>query len=174
MNSNGRNMVRACMALALAQALALALAACNESDPGLGSDTSTDSLPDVVVSSCDLVTGWSLSVDEGAPGTGTVGGLVTLDSGGTTSSCAGAPCMVVTVISGGGTVSGITQDSTNTASFTYTNADLAPGTEAQLLLRWRVMCTSTSGTNEERTVSLPVKVCSGTTGTLSLVTGTCP
>ena len=157
-------------------ALALALASCNESDPGLQADTGTDGTPDAdaVVSTCALVADWSLGLDQDSTAAGTVSGTATLDSGGTASSCAGPPCLVVTVITGGGTVTGITQESTNVASFTYANADLGPGGEAQLLLRWRVLCTSDSGGNEERTVSLPAKVCSDTAGALSLVEGSCP
>lgn len=166
-------------------ALAMTLSACHESSTSLvtdtgsdtwmdpGSDTAvTDPGVDPTVPSCEDVPDWDLLASETSGGSGTVTVQVDLESAGVTSGCAGSPCLIVTVAAGDGTVSEITQVSASRATFVYSDPGAASGDEAQLLLRWRVLC-SQAGGEEERTVTSPVWICAGTGGDLTVSDTSC-
>ena len=160
----------------IAAIMALSLAwGCQKSEPSLRSDTSTDMSVDVepTVPDCTTVTEWSLSAVDTTSVAGSVGVNVTLDSAGTTSTCAGPPCLIVTELpEGDGTVENVAQVSPSAATFDYVHA-LGAGESAQLLLRWRVLCVE--GTSEEeRTVTANVNVCADSSAVLSVSHEACP
>ncbi len=155
--------------------LALVLSAgCQKSEPTLRSDTSTDTSIDVepTVPDCEVVTEWSLSAVETTAETGSVGVSVSLASAGTTSTCAGPPCLIVTAY-GDGTVESVVQESASAASFRYVDGAMGAGDTAQLLLRWRVLCVF-DGSEEERTVTTNINVCANSSAVLSISTDPCP
>ncbi|MBW2264235.1 MAG: hypothetical protein JRG91_19900, partial [Deltaproteobacteria bacterium] len=96
-----------------------------------------------------------------------------LASAGTTSTCAGPPCLIVTVLSGDGTAENVIQESPSLATFSYVDADMGAGDSAQLLLRWRVLCVEGTG-EEERTVTANVNVCADSSAVLSISHDACP
>ena len=150
------------------------LAGCQKSEPSLRSDTSTDTPADAAptVPDCDVLTEWSLSAVETSSVTGSVDVSVSLASAGTTSMCAGPPCLVVTAY-GDGTVESVIQESPSLASFSYADPALGAGDSAQLLLRWRVLCVM--GTDEEeRTVTANVNVCADSSAIQSISHDACP
>jgi hypothetical protein len=152
----------------LAAALIVALsAACSDSDPQIGSDTSTDVEHEPTVPGCDAVPDWGLEITGTSSDVGTVSVQVDLLSAGATPTCAGPPCLIVTALSGGGSAESITQVSATRATFTYTNTEIGAGGEAQLLLRWRVLCTVDGG-EEERTVTESPWVCADSSTNLSI------
>jgi hypothetical protein len=153
---------------------------CHESSTSLVTDTGsssdtviTDPGVDPTVPTCEDVTAWDVEATEDDSGPGTVTVQVDLLSAGVVSSCAGTPCLVVTVASGDGTSSAVTEIGPNRATFTYDDPSASAGDAAQLLLRWRVLCTD-GGSDEERTVTSPIWICMGSGSTLSVSEPPCP
>jgi hypothetical protein len=163
-------------AIAVTTLAALAAWGCHDPETTLVTDTGSDPGPaDTAVSdpgaepavpSCTSVADWELVASEQSDEPGSVTVRVDLDSTGVTSGCAGSPCLVVTVSSGDGTVSDVTQLAPGRATFVYTDEEADAGDAAQLLLRWRVLCTDGTG-SEERTVTSPVWICSPSPGELT-------
>jgi hypothetical protein len=159
----------------IAAILALALATgCQKSEPTLRSDTSTDTMIETepTVPDCTAVTEWTLSAESTTSETGSVDVRVSLASAGTISTCAGPPCLVVTIY-GDGTAESVTHESSSIATFTYVNDAMGAGDSVQLLLRWRVLCVAEEG-EEERVVTANVNVCADSSANLSVSHEACP
>jgi hypothetical protein len=172
--NDGMTRIRMIPAIALASVLA---AACHDSDPKLRTDTSTDPSADVhvdpTVPACDDLLEWSLVVSTVTSAAGQVTGQVELESAGTIPTCAGPPCLVVSVLAGTGGVENVTHESATRARFTYVDEDMGPGETGQLMLRWRVLCTDAGG-QEERVVTTNTNVCADASSNLSLSAEPCP
>ncbi len=160
--------------------IVMALAGCHESSTSIvtdgGSDASdttpTDTGTDPTIPPCEDLSDWDIQAEVASSAAGTVTVRVDLQSAGMSPGCAGSPCLVVTVAAGDGSVSGITQVSASRITFVYSDTSTSTGDEAQLLLRWRVLCDD-GGTDEERTVTSPVWICTGSGGILTLSEGPC-
>ena len=65
------------------------------------------------------------------------------------------------------------QESATAAAFSYSNDSIAAGGSAQVLLRWRVMCTQ-GGTDQEQTVTASPWICADSSRQLSIGLDPCP